>query len=956
MAGSRTDAELRERGAFELKGLPEPVTVWQVLWDAYTEGDEDAALPPRLVSPDPWPFSGRVPELSKVRELWDDVSAGSCRAVLVRGEPGIGKTRLAAELARYASGDGALVLYGQCDADLARPFQPFAEALDRYLDQAADLITGRFPGDLSRLSGRVRDRVPEAPPPLSADGDTERHRLFDAVASWLCALADVQPVLLVVDDIHWATKATLHLLRHLLREVDETAMLVFVGYRDTDLERARPLAEMLAEFRRVPGVERLALTGFDESDVAEFLTNVTRHDASVDERITGLASVLMAESEGNPFFLGEVVRHVTASGVLAGSAGRSSPTSTVEDLGLPESVREIVGQRLDLLGEETRAVLTSAALVGREFDVAVLAELHQTTAEDVVDLLDDAVRARIVEEVGFDHFRFSHALVRATLTDDLGGSRRLRLHQRIAMALERVDPGNDLAIAHHSLEAAGAGDAERAIAYASRAAQAAVDAGAYDDAAALYRRALSLCEDGNREEDRRELLVDLAMALYLVGAPDAVEATDEAIAAARASDDVERLVRGAIIRGQISTPSTVVDEHAVEVMREALTRTGEGMIRERARLLIRLAHVQAFEGSGPQVDLAEEALALAREVDDPELLVIVGGLCLYVIATPDNLDRRLALAREIEELGSGLVNVIARHLALHLDPAWEAGQLDWVERNLADKTALFERVPYRRGQADLLMHRAKHALFTGDVAAAERDAEELLARFGDMPGAFDMYAALIGPIRCEEGRAGEVLELVEQLRGQVAGGGVAAMVRAFHGFVLAQVGDLEAAAGMLRVDASVRFAGQQRDLTWWAYQATWAEVAAEVGDRDAAGQLQALLVPFVDRIASFPAVAFGSVARHVGRLETVLGSFDDAGAHLAMAAARHDEWGAPLYLARTWADQAELLLTRDGAAAAAEADALLDRARGVAHERQAPGLDHYVDRVQVRTRSRTIGR
>jgi hypothetical protein len=254
------------------------------------------------------------------------------------------------------------------------------------------------------------------------------------------------------------------------------------------------------------------------------------------------------------------------------------------------------------------------------------------------------------------------------------------------------------------------------------------------------------------------------------------------------------------------------------------------------------------------------------------------------------------------------------------------------------------------------MHRAKHALFTGDVAAAERDAEELLARFGDMPGAFDMYAALIGPIRCEEGRAGEVLELVEQLRGQVAGGGVAAMVRAFHGFVLAQVGDLEAAAGMLRVDASARFAGQQRDLTWWAYQATWAEVAAEVGDRDAAGQLQALLVPFVDRIASFPAVAFGSVARHVGRLETVLGSFDDAGAHLAMAAARHDEWGAPLYLARTWADQAELLLTRDGAAAAAEADALLDRARGVAHERQAPGLDHYVDRVQVRTRSRTIGR
>ena len=214
MAGSRTDAELLERGAFELKGIPAPVTVWEVAWEAAELVDEPLALPSRLLSADAWAFSSRAGELDTLRDLWSDVSAGARRVVFVSGEPGIGKTRLAAEAARLALDDGALVLYGQCDDELGTPFLPFTEALDWYLEHATQIVAGRFPGDLTRLSERVRDRLPGTPEPLAADAETEQHRLFDAVVSWLCELAEAQPVVLVLDDMHWATKPTLLMLRH----------------------------------------------------------------------------------------------------------------------------------------------------------------------------------------------------------------------------------------------------------------------------------------------------------------------------------------------------------------------------------------------------------------------------------------------------------------------------------------------------------------------------------------------------------------------------------------------------------------------------------------------------------------------------------------------------------------------------------------------------------------------
>jgi len=950
MAGSRTDAELVERGAFELKGIPSPVTVWEVAWEATDEPDEALVLPSRLVSRDAWTFSSRDRELAALRDLWREASNGARRAVFVSGEPGIGKTRLAAEVARLACDDGALVLYGQCDDELGTPFLPFAEALDWYLEHASEVVVGRFPGDLTRLSTRVRDRLPGAPDPLSADAETEQHRLFDAVASWLCELANVQPAVLVLDDVHWGTKPTLLMLRHVLRDTDGARLLVIATYRDTDLDRAHPLGAMLGDFRRVAGVERVSLTGLDDAGVLEFLGNAAGDD--VDDRIGELAGALVAETEGNPFFLGEVLQHLVESGTIVQVDGRWTSEQSIDDLGLPEGVREVVGQRLDRLGDAANALLATGALVGRDFTVAVLADVSGQGPDEVLDVLGQAVRARIVEEIALDRFRFSHALVRATLADELGSSRRLRLHRRIAEAFERVEPANVSALAHHWLEAAAAGDPARAIEYATRAAQAATEAGAFDDAVDLYRRALELCEDGDLDAQRRDLLVELAAALFRAGAPDVRETAIEAVEAARAADDARNLVRAAITLG---FGSVLGDPHTVEVMTEALARAGEDMPQERARLLIGLTRVLMFEESERRVAHAEEALDLARAVDDPELFIYVGETYLHAMSNPDNLERRIAIALEIQEIGEQVDNAFARYQALPLQPAWEAGRLDLITRNAVKEEALLELVPHAGGRRAMFLHRAKNALFTGRLADAERALEDLITKYGDLVGVFPVYATPFAYLRCEQGRAGEIVELVKQVRDQLeGGGGVEPAIRSFEAFTALQAGDRDHAAALLRTEAGARFAAQPRDGAWYAYHANWAELAAEVGDTDAAEQLHGLLLPFVDRLANFIPVALGSVARHVGRLETILGAYSEAEEHLAYAAARHEEWGAALYLARTWADQAELILVRGGDDAVPEAKTLLNRTRAVARERDALGVEQYADRVVERARDRGI--
>ena len=359
---------------------------------------------------------------------------------LLSGEPGVGKTRLAAELATCAHDEGATILYGRCEEDLGVPYQPFVEALRPYVaacpvDELAEQVAP-YGGDLARLVPELAERVPELPGALVADPETERYRLFDAVISFLGNIVGAAPVVLVLDDLHWAAKPTLLLLRHLTRAEWSGPLLVIGTYRDTDLSRTHPLAEMLADLRREGEAERIALHGLDEQEVEQFVAAAAGHE--LDDEAADLARLLHDETEGNPFFMGQVLRHLVETGAIVERDGRWVRGAGADEIGIPEGVREVVGRRLARLEPATNEVLAAAATVGREFDRELLTASAGIDAESVLDA------ARGGRSRGPHHRSrwtprsdaFVHALVRSTLYDEIPTTRRLRLHRRIGEALE----------------------------------------------------------------------------------------------------------------------------------------------------------------------------------------------------------------------------------------------------------------------------------------------------------------------------------------------------------------------------------------------------------------------------------------------------------------------------------------------------------------------------------------
>ncbi|HEV8628500.1 MAG TPA: adenylate/guanylate cyclase domain-containing protein, partial [Acidimicrobiia bacterium] len=252
-------------GALDLKGLPAPVPACEVAWEPLAE----PSLPmPALLTGAGRIFVGRDEELERLGRLWKDATSGERRVAALAGEPGIGKTRLAVALAAAVRDLGGVVLAGRCDEDLGVPYQPFVEALRHYVTRAPERRLGRHPGELARLLPDLAQFVDGLPEPLRSDPETERYRLFDAVAAWLSDLSAEAPVLLVLDDLHWAAKPTLQLLRHVLRFSEPLRLLVVATYRDSDIGRGHPLGDLLAELRRDGQVERLALSGLDAAGVA----------------------------------------------------------------------------------------------------------------------------------------------------------------------------------------------------------------------------------------------------------------------------------------------------------------------------------------------------------------------------------------------------------------------------------------------------------------------------------------------------------------------------------------------------------------------------------------------------------------------------------------------------------------------------------------------------------------
>jgi predicted ATPase len=471
------------------------------------------------------PFVGRHSVWPMLDHAWAEVRDGGRGLVLLGGEPGVGKTRLGTEFARRVHADGALVLAGRCDHEIGFAYQPFLDGLRHCAahlqGETLRRILGPLGGELRRLRPELAAEVPGLPEPLSGDKNTERYRLFDAVGGWLHALSEDTPVVFLIDDFQWATKPTVLLLHHLLGS-DESMRVLFVAtYRDTDLGRAHPLTEALADLRRMSGVVRAQVTGLDAAEVAELVAAAAGHP--LDKRGEELAEEIQRRTGGNAFFVGEMLRHLTESGRIYYEDGRLRYATSIRDLDVPDGVRELVRWRLSRLSDDANRALSCASVEGMTFDEQVVGATAELSEDDLGHALREAVDAGVVQEAGSLRYRFAHQIVRDTAYADILQTRRMRLHLRTAQAIEallgpRLD--HHLAdLAHHYAVAAPAGHATEAVNAARRAAEQAETTAAHEEAIRFYDLALEALQWQPNAATECDLTLAKATAQWRAGDP-----------------------------------------------------------------------------------------------------------------------------------------------------------------------------------------------------------------------------------------------------------------------------------------------------------------------------------------------------------------------------------------------------------------------------------------------------
>jgi class 3 adenylate cyclase len=751
---------LRSLGEHQLRGLTRGEHVFE-LAPIETDDDTDAmpalpALPLPTVLAGRGAFVGRSKELAQLATDWATVAARTARAVLIGGEPGVGKTRLAAEWAHRAHEQGALVLYGRCDEELGAPYQPFAEALRALLPHvgADRLRSVRGAEEIGRLVPELADLFPALPPPAQADPDTERYVLFDALARLVAVVSEDLPVLVVIDDLHWAAKPTLLLLRHLLRSGEGSRLQVVATYRTTDLDRNHPLAGVLADLHRDGTAERVSLDGLEAVEVNEYLSAVGYEDAR-------LGAALATVTSGNPFFLIEVLRHVEESG------GAWDPST------LPQGVREAVSRRLSRLSDHANDALLACAVAGSEFSLELI---ERVVERDLVDELDEARRAGLVVEERGSRFRFNHALVRQTLLTEVASVKRIRLHQRVAAALEAERPAGDdtyvADLARHYFECAFAGGAAKAVDYSRRAGEQAMARLAYEEAAELFDRALQAADiEGSEcdDHDQAELLLARCEALLAAGEPTAAVAVVEQLE--HAAKDSPRLAAWATCyAGQLAVLThperlaATADEvgEAAALLAKLGDAEGEAKAHTvRASCLARLGRVADCEAA------LDRALTAGRRADDPRRVnAVLAGAPLAALWGPSPLARASGRCLDVVRvLRITTASAAVETIALRSQAVLEAlrGRTDAARRMLDSARRSLEAIGHTHGLFETDVFAGMVELLAGDASEAEqllrRAYDGFVARGVGVDAA--QAGALLARAVLAQGRVQEAIALTE---------------------------------------------------------------------------------------------------------------------------------------------------------------------------------------------------
>ena len=876
-----------------------------------------AALPRSLAANAGSVLVGRAREVGRLVAAFDEVVDGDSTTVLVSGEPGVGKTSLVREAATSFHGRGATVLYGRCDEDLDVGYQPIREALQGYLDavgaSAARVLLQRWPG-LEALAGPYR-RVLEQPP-ARIDAERDRMLIIDAVDGWLRDLARERPVVLVVDDLHWAGPSTAELVRHVVRQRD-LSLLCLLIVRDTDGAEGGGLRELLATAHRRPRFHRLALHGLDRAGIAHLIAGGGGPEAQSGQ--LQAAARIHDETGGNPLFATQLIGHLLESD--------RSLTSPVEDLSLPEGVLDVIRHRLARLSPAANQVLRIAATIGQTSPFALLAAVRvgsETPTESLLDALDEAVSARLLVETPDAEFSFVHNLVRRTVYDSMSAARRVRTHRAVGTALLLLPtplPDQNALLAHHACLAAGPGDGDRAARYC-------LDAGLEELAQASYESALRQFERGVDVLERHgPANADLASDLWCGVAEACLRTYDlhrrdraawRAVDAARASGSSERLGRAAFAVARAGVVGAL-DPRIEALCEEALERLGPEPSPTTVNVTRALATLRSYAGEGVAAQAtAQAAVDMARATGDP--LVLVSALEARVTALAGHPDvvQRMSTADEMVALAERC-NDRSRLAYAHYVraiPRLTSGDREGFDRDFAAMTALARRTGDGYLLAITEQWRAAVAMLEGRFAEAEPVAGEAVELAGHDPNFVNGWAAQVMWLRHEQGRLGEVLPLIEAAAADNPG---IVAFRAALALAHAEAGS----AASARRHLGEMLTHARRIPQDWLRTCTLtlcAEVTARLGEGELAAVLEELLVPYAGQLVVVATGTHcqGAVDRYRGTLALIRGDCEFAERLLSSALVLEEEARATANATRTRVWYARALVQRGEVSGLAE--------------------------------------
>ncbi|MBN1239432.1 MAG: AAA family ATPase [Gammaproteobacteria bacterium] len=898
------------------------------------------------MSSSPAVFVGRGRELAVFAEAFDQMLEGRRQILTLAGEPGIGKTRLAEAFADAAEDRGALALWGRCfEEPGAPPYWPWVQIL-------REIVEAMSPSELSLLAGPDGSEIAALVPELGiaigmADGRDDapvepsraRFRTFNAICGFLKRVTAQVPLVLLVDNLHWADKASLTVLELLSQALVQSRIMIVCTYRDTELSRTDPLPATLGVLGSGDGVARLRLQGLGQEAITVLADGMLGKALSA-----RVVRAIDQQTDGNPLFVIELLKVL-----LEESRDAGIEPITVR---IPDGVRETIGRRLSRLPDHVNGMLRTASVIGRDFDAAVLARIAVVDVEGVLAAL------HLAEEAGFvsntdraaQAYRFTHALIRETLYDELPTPERLQLHALAGDALAAVDADRTQSrlsrIAHHYFESSALGNAEQAVDFAARAAHEAMRLDAYDEAALHFGNVVRLLRQSPRRRPER-----LREAIYwqtraLTGTADFGAA---AALITEALDDHELASDEAWLT-DVGTQWIVLTSHSMQaeqlpLLRRLLQRLPQGDSAARAKALAAQAFAERTLGGVHGVKaLIDESMAMARRLGDPAVLShCLRSSLLALAGDPTQIDTRLALAEEYigvappgdscERMAEALY-----HQACNLI---EAGKFDGVDR-VVDS---FERL--NATKFGFQEYRARALPVVLSLARGEYDGLsakiETLREIGQKTRGEDadgVYGVQMFMLNRDLGRLRALAPLIERFA-------ASPLNRAWTpGLMLAltEIGRLDDAARELDKLAAGEFAMIPFDALRTSTLVYCAETCTALGDAERAKVLYPLLVPYAGTFATHHlAVCFGSTDQYLGMLAATMGDLDRARRHFDAAVRAHAAARAWPWLARTCQRYALALRKSQEPNDRARAEQLLREAEQLADRLGMQGLGVEID-------------